>query len=72
VLLGRDADHEVEVGDSLPLSAQSAPLFPEQLASFLVDGDEGNAPQEIVQAVIACLRIAGIVHSLPQFGKRNR
>jgi hypothetical protein len=42
VLAGRDADHQIEVADALSLNAQSAPLFPEQLAYFLIDADKGN------------------------------
>jgi hypothetical protein len=58
-------DDEIEVGDALSHRAQTAPLFPEKPARFLVKADERNAPQEIVQTVFALQRIAGVVYSFP-------
>jgi hypothetical protein len=42
VLAGRHADHEVEVGDTFSLGAQSATLFSEEPRVFFIDTNKGQ------------------------------
>jgi len=70
-LAGGDPNDEVEVGNALPYGPKPAALLAEQLTSFLIDPDEGDTPQEIVQAMFALQRIAGVVHPFPQLGERD-
>ena len=65
VLAGGNTNDGVEVGNALPYGSKPAALSAEQLTSFLIDPEEGNTPQEIVQAMFALQRIAGVVHPFP-------
>jgi len=40
-------------------------------AYFFIDADKRHTFQEVMEALLAFLRIAGVIHTFPQFSERD-